>query len=95
MEASLIESIFNLVIAGFSACVLLVRGICVASKTSTIDWAGRKVQMWCLALGFWMIIGGGVGFCLGWEDAAKILVFGVALFIVSDGRKQHPVEGKS
>jgi len=87
--------VFNVLAAGFAATVLFVRGMCVASKTSTEDWTGRKFMMYCLAVGFWMIVGGGIGYCLGWEDGAKMAILGIAIFICSDGRKQHPVEGKN
>lgn len=75
-----------LVITFISAGVVLVHGICVASRLSRQGWYGHPLLFFGISASYALVCGGSVGIVLGWTPGPMLLLLGVAGWVIFDRR---------
>lgn len=71
-----------------AAGAVLVRCICVASKMSASSWRGHRLQFTALSMAYALLAGGASGTVLGFNHAPDLLLCGLALWAISERRRE-------
>lgn len=70
-----------------AAGVVLVRVICVSANLSRRNFKGHSLHFLAIAASYALLAGGAVGTVLHLEIAPRLLLAGVALWVVFDRRR--------